>query len=62
MKVRIEGSRCAMIMLAAVLVVALNTPGLTEEDFTSAGIHTPGSGASSETIYVLDTDTTSSRH
>jgi len=56
MKVHIEGSRCAMIVLAAVLVVALNTLGFTEEDLASAELHTPGSGASSETIYVLDSD------
>jgi sugar lactone lactonase YvrE len=46
MKVCIEGSRFAMVVLAAVLVIAMST----------VASDMPGSSGSGETIYVLDTD------
>ena len=46
MRVSIEGSRFAMVVLAAVLVIAMST----------VASDMPGSGGSGATIYVLDTD------
>jgi tripartite motif-containing protein 71 len=46
MRVCIEGSRFAVVMLAAVLVIAMST----------VASDMPGSPGSSESIYVLDTD------